>query len=271
MKLALTLSFLIFPSVALAASGDGALFITTGHISTRAHVHFIVENEQGQRTGQLLDGRQVAEIPGTLGNYGTESQHDDASGEPGYERVTFESSGLSPGKYKVQVLPTATTAYWLILTVRNDNLSHLDLRTWGYAIAGTTVTYEVDFQPTTSSPTPVAKIVSFDSLRRSIQVALQVGQIGDAAFVSRLDKMLLKAQSFAETTSAKKQAADRLDQFIHRLDSAFKKEPDPDDGDDPQDKKESSIINRFATMRARDSLSEDARILIRGIGETPKR
>lgn len=263
-------ALILFASRALA--GDGGIFITAGTgVSTRSYVHFYIEDASGRRTGQLPNGRRAAEIPGTADCYGTTSVGNDATGERGSENVEFQISDFPAGDFKLILLPLATTSYFLRISIRNDNFSELTRDFAGYASSGTPIEYHFEHHPTASSPTPVAKQVSFDALRRSIQIALTVGELGDSAFVSRLDKVLLKAADFARQKDKSKQSADLLDQFIHRLDSAFKKDPDPDDGDDPQDKKATPIINRFATQRARDSLSEDARILIRGLGETPAR
>lgn len=270
MRLTYLIGFFLLPLQANAASGNGGVFVLAGHISTRAYVHFIVENDAGQRTGQLLDGTQVAEIPNTLGAYGAEASDDDDTGDPGYERVSFESSRLAAGHYKLKILPTATTAYWLDFTVRNDNMSRTHIASWGYAIAGTTTTYDFDYQPAAASPPLIIKTVTIALLRSSIQTASRQGQLGDAAFVSRLDKLLAKAQSDI-SSGRDKQAADRLDQFIHRLDSAFKKEPDPNDEDDADDKKNASTVKRFVVKIAHDSLIEDARTLIAGLGERPKK
>ncbi|MEW5884651.1 MAG: hypothetical protein AB1725_10565 [Armatimonadota bacterium] len=153
----------------------------------------------------------------------------------------------------------------------NDNGTTLHQDFTGFVRAGSPVTFEFEHQPAASSPTAPAKLVSFASLREDVQTALTLRQLGDEIFVASLLKTLAKAQEFADAKNKAKQSADSLDIFIHRIDNAFKKEPDSDVGDDPQDKNATPIINRFATQRARDSLSEDARILIRGLGETPAR
>lgn len=265
------LSLALLPHTATASAGDGGIFIIAGTgISTRAYVQFYIENDIGQRTGQLPNGQRVAEIPGTEDCYGTSSSSDDDTGERGSENVEFQLSPFPGGQHKLVIVPLATTSYFLNMTIRNDNMSRARHNFEGFAVAGTTISYNFTFAPTASSPTPVAKVVTLPSLRQSVQVALQIGQLGDAAFVARLDKLLAKAQS--DVVSGKnKQAADRLDQFIHRLDSAFKKEPDPDDGDDADDKKDASTMKRFVTKTAHDSLNEDARTLIIGLGEQPKK
>lgn len=266
-----TLIFILGVTPACAAAPGRFISIIAGtQMSTRTYVHFYIENEAGQRTGQLPNGHRVSEIPGTKNSYGTEALSNDVTGAPGFESVQFGLTDFPSGLFKLVLVPQATTSYFLRLDITNDNYSSSDNDYEGYAVAGSTIVYNFEFQPTNSSPTPVAKVVTLPSLRQSVQVALQIGQLGDAAFVSRLDNTLAKTQS--DIVSGKnKQAADRLDQFIHRLGSAFKKEPDIGDGDDADDKKNASTMKRFVTKTAHDSLSEDARTLIVGLVERPKK
>lgn len=254
-----------------AATPGRFLSITAGtQLSTRTYVHFYIENEMGQRTGQLPNGHRVAEIPGTEDSYGTEALSNDMTHEPGFESVGFAVSDFPAGDFKLVLLPQATSTYFLRLDITNDNYSSSNNDFEGYAVAGTSIVYKFEFQPTNSTPTPVMKTVTLASLRESVLVAMQVGQLGDTAFATRLDKLLARAQS--DVSSGKnKQAGDRLDQFIHRLDSAFKKESDLDGGDDTDDKKNASTMKRFVVKTARDSLSGDARTLIAGFGEQSRK
>ncbi|MBI2788694.1 MAG: hypothetical protein HYX59_08435 [Elusimicrobia bacterium] len=271
MRFAWILALALLPQAAAASSGDGGVFIIAGTgVSTRAYVQFYLENDIGQRTGQLPDGQRVAEIPGTADCYGVSSTANDATGERGSENVEFQLSPFPAGHYKLVLLPLATTAYFLNMTTRNDNMRRARSNFEGYAVAGATVAYSFDFAPTSSSPTVVTKSVTLVGLRQSVQAAFQIGQLGDGGFVSRLDKILAKAQSDIDS-GKNKQAADRFDEFIHRLDSAFKKEPDPDGNDDASDKKNASSMKRFVSKTALASLSADARTLIIGLGEQPKK
>lgn len=250
---------------------EAGVFITAGtDRSSHSYVQFYVQDSAGRRTGQPATGPQVAEIPGTKGHYGMDAVGNLLTGVSGPETVEFHTSSFPEGQFQLIVVPRADTAYWLRFDIENDNDAVVENSFSGYAVAGATVGFVFEHHPTASSPTAVSKIVIPGGLRQSIQVALQVGQLGDAAFVARLDKLLAKVETEIEK-GHKKQAADRLDQFIHRLDSAFKKEPDPDDGDDPQDKKNAAEMKRFVTQAARDSLNADARTLIIGLGEQPKR
>lgn len=261
----------IFALPLLSMSAEAGIFITAGtEVSSHSYVQFYIQDSAGRRTGKLPKGPQVAEIPGTRGHYGTDAVGNKRTGESGPETVEFHTSTFPDGLFEFVLVPQADTAYWLRFDIVNDNDSVVENSFSGYAVAGATVGFVFEHHPTASSPTAVSKIVIPGGLRQSIQVALQVGQLGDAGFVARLDKLLSKVQGEIDK-GQKKQAADRLDQFIHRLDSAFKKGPDPDDGDDPQDKKNAAGMKRFVTQIAWDSLSGDARTLIIGLGEKPKR
>lgn len=247
--------------------------MTGTELSTQAYTNFYIENESGQRTGRVPDGTTKAEIPGTYGAYGTESvdDHEDtAEGAQADETVRFELSPFPAGQYTLKILPSATTDYYLRFTIRNDNGSYLTLDEDGFATAGTPISYAFEFHPEADTPSGITKDVTFSTLRQSIQAARQLGQLGDAAFVSCLEKMLVKAEALAEKTQ-NKQAADRLGQFIHRLESAFKREPDINAGDEPDDIENAESMRRFAASKAKDSLEADARTLIASLGETPKK
>lgn len=250
---------------------EAGVFITAGtDRSSHSYVQFYIQDSEGRRTGQPPTGLQVAEIPGTRGHYGSDAVGDKRTGISGPQTIEFHTSSFPDGQFQLILVPKADTAYWLRFDIENDNDSVVENSFSGYAVAGATVGFVFEHHPAASSPTAVSKIVMPSGLRQSIQVALQVGQLGDAGFVARLDKLLSKVQGEIDK-GQKKQAADRLDQFIHRLDSAFKKETDPNDGDDPEDKKHAGDIKRFVTQTAHDSLSADARTLIIDLGEKPKR
>lgn len=260
----------IAPGRAEAGVGDGGVYIYYGDGNVSAAAQFILENEAGQRTGRLPDGTYLTEIPGTDGAYSNTSVDDHVGESPSSEMISFETTHVPPGNYQLKLLPVATTSYELLIEITQDNGAHVRTRQQGFLLAGATVNFQFRFDPTQPAPTPVAKVVSFDQLRESSQAALTMGQLGDAAFVSRLNKMLLKAASFADKGQGK-QAADRLGQFIHRLESAFKHEPDINAGDDPDDVKNAASMKRFVTANAKDSLETDARTLIASLGETPKK
>lgn len=271
MKLSYISVFCAALLTSLAPHAEAGIYITAGTgRSTHSYVNFFVEDEAGRRTGRLPGGAEVAEIPGTRGRYGTDSMDDLIANKAGPESVIFHISTFPAGHFNLVVVPLATTSYWLNFSIVNDNNARSHSVFDGYGVVGTTITFGFDHQPAAGAPSPIVKVVTFASLRQSIEVAKQVGQLGDAAFVSRLDKMLAKAQSDA-ASGKNKQAADRLDQFIHRLDSAFKKEPDPNDGDDPDDKKNVNTMKRFIVKTALDSLNSDARTLITSLGEQSKK
>jgi len=255
---------------ALPASGaaDG-IYITAGTLpGSGTSINFHIENSSGQKTGQLPDGSYVSQIPGTEGRYNSPTLSDQTDEDQ--QRTEFNCSRFPAGQFRLVLIPQGTAPYYVMFDKGNANGSEIEQTFHGFGMAGTAIILNFEHQPTASSPTATVKEVTFASLRQSVQLALGGQHIGDAGFVSRLDKMIVKA---ADQTGKgqKRQAADRLDQFIHRIDSAFKKEPDPNADDDPSDKKSADNFKRFILEQARDSLRSDARTLIISLGETPKR
>lgn len=253
------LALALLPRIATAGAGDGGVFIIAGTgVSTRAYVQFYLENEIGQRTGQLPDGQRVAEIPGTEDCYGTSSTANDVTGERGSENVEFQLSPFPAGRYKLVLLPLATTSYFLNMTIRNDNMRRARRNFEGYAVAGAAVAYSFDFAPTASNPTPVTKTVTFLGLRQSIQVAFQIGQLGDAKFVAKLDKTLAKGEA-AASRGRKKEAVEKLREFVKELEKAAANGKDRhgkhEHGHEKEDK-------RFVSSQALSSLRADAVALI---------
>ncbi|MEK7390450.1 MAG: hypothetical protein AAB036_12230 [Elusimicrobiota bacterium] len=241
------------------------IYITAGtDVSTRSYVQFYIQDEFGRQTGQPPTGPEVAEIPETGGYYGTDSIFREDTGESGPESVILQTDSFPAGRFKLVLLPEITTSYWLRVSIVNDNGTKNRQKYFGYATIASPITFEFNHYPSSAAPTPITKIVSIEGLRQSVVAALKLGQLSDPTFASRLDKMLAKAQ--AEAASGKtKQAANRLEQFVRRLDSAFRKTADPDDGDDEGDKKSAGSMKRFVTKTALDSLSADAKTLIDGL------
>lgn len=267
-----TFSLIVFCLTSqLSSAAEARLFISAGTIrSTTTYVHFYLEDSSGQRTGRLPNGIEVAEIPGTAGYYGVTADGNLITNEPGPAVLEFHTSNFPTGQFKLVLVPVATTSYWLQMSIVNLNGARTRQRFSGYALNGATTTITFEHNPTGTAPAPIVKVVSLSTLQQSLQVAAQLQEIGDAAFVSRLDKMLVKAEGQIGK-GQKKQAADTLDQFTHRLESAFKKEPDPNADDDPSDKKSASNMKRFIAKQARDALQADSRTLITSLGETPKK
>lgn len=269
MQLLLSGAFLLAGVVAPLPAEAGVTIRAGTASGARSQVHFYIEDQLGRKSGQNANGQYLSEIPGTVGKYISPSVGDASTVDPNLDYAEL-AANLPQGQYKLVVIPLATTSYFLHFYIENDNLNYLEVDNKDYAIAGATISYDFAYEPAASTPTAFVKLVSFPSLRQSLQAASTLGQIGDSAFISRLNKMLLKAEEQA-SKDQKKQAADRLDQFIRRLESAFKKEPDPNADDDPADKKSADAVKRFILPQARDTLQADARTLITSLGETPKK
>ena len=259
-------SISISPSLAFAG-----IYITAGtDVSTRCYVNFYIEDELGRQTGQPPTGPDLAEIPGTGGHYGTDSIFREDTKESGPESIEFSISSFPAGRFKLVLFTEITTSYWLQVSIVNDKKKSIHQDFFGYATAASPISFEFDHYPSSATPTPITKIDSIGGLRQSVIAALKLEQLGDPAFASRLDKLLSKAQ--ADAASGKnKQAAGRLEQFVRRLDAAFKKTADPNDGDDPDDVKSAGSMKRFITKTALDSLSADAKTLIAALEKKSKK
>lgn len=267
-RVAQLIAIQILAALPAIGAADG-IYITAGTLpGSGTSLNFYIENSSGQKTGQLPDGSYVSQIPGTDGRYNSPTLINQSDEDQ--QRTEFNCSRFPGGQYKLVLIPQGTAPYYVMFDKSNANGSEVEQTFRGFGATGTPITLNFEHQPAASSPTATVKEVTFASLRQSVQLALGGQHIGDASFVSRLDKMIVKA---ADQTGKgqKKQAADRLDQFIHRLDSAFKKESDPYADDDPGDKQNASQMKRFILEQARDSLRDDARTLIIFLGETPKR
>lgn len=255
-------------AVNTAKATDG-IYITAGtSLGSGTSMNFYIENSSGQRTGQLADGSYVSQIPGTRGRYSSPTLSNET--EPDQQRTEFHCARFPAGTYKLVLIPQGTAPYYVMFNKRNSNNVEISQTLEGFGENGTPITLNFEHQPAASSPTATVKEVTFASLRKGVQLTHTAQGLGDDSFASRLDKMIIKAADQAGK-GQKKQAADRLDQFIHRLDSAFKKEPDPNADDDPSDKKSADSMKRFIMEPALDSLRDDARTLIVSLGETPKR
>src|SRR5688572_6899353 len=96
----------------LAPNVRGGIYITAGTArSTHSYVQFYVEDDSGRRSGMLPSGIEVADIPGTRGHYGTDSMDDLVNNRPGPESIEFHISSFPVGRFKLVIVPSATTPY----------------------------------------------------------------------------------------------------------------------------------------------------------------
>lgn len=263
------LAFVLASSLSTAAFGQDVgrnrsnFDFWANTFSTTTHVHTLLVDPFGRRTGCTVDDC-FREIPG--GNSGVESVDNDRTGEQGIESDHVFLRPVIPGTYTVVLFALATTRYSLFSGARDSAgkdaaPSPVDLE--GFLTAGTTRQYVLFYDPAPGAPKSIIKTVSFQTLRQDLQTAFQLGQIGDAKFVAKLDKTLAKGEkALAKKKENRKEAVEKLRKFVRRLEKAAKKEPDEDDEDDEEDRKEGKKMKRFVTPEALGALAGDARILI---------
>ncbi len=172
-----------------------------------------------------------------------------------------------------------------------------NITTQGFLSPGMTATYTINYNPAPGSAVTVIKTVTFAILRQELQAAFQLGQIGDAKFVKHLDKILAegekalapkpeekreagKAQEHKQGREKpnKKKAIEKLKEFIHQLEEAARTEPQKKHGDGQfkkddrgdHDRDHEHKPERFVTVIALKSLTDDARTLITQLGGKPE-
>ena len=125
----------------------------------------------------------------------------------------------------------------------------------------------------------VVKAILFQVLRRELQAAFQLGDIGGKKFVEELDGVLAQGEkalartnhdhdkhSDAGDNDGKREAVAKLREFIERVESAARTKDDTGNihGHDRNDDD-----RRFATATAAQSLTADADELIVQLGGKP--
>ncbi len=277
----LTLLLLVVPTLAIAADRS-SFYFSLSDLSTHTAVHFFVTDPLERQTGRLVTGTLVEQIPDS--SYGIEGVDPEESGFGG-ETSTFHMRPTAAGTYTVTVLGEATTSYLLTLLAENQAGQHVDAATLdirGFIVAGSTRQYQLQFDPTSNASIRATKTVSFPSLRQDLQTAFQLGQIGDAKFVAKLNKILAKGEKAltkkgGKDRENKKEAVEKLRQFIQKLEKAFKGEKDDThDEDDDKDhdnehgeKDREKSAKRFVSELAFKSLKGDAETLIVTLGGKP--
>ncbi|MDO8589357.1 MAG: hypothetical protein Q7T82_20230 [Armatimonadota bacterium] len=266
---ALILFLLIIPSLALSADNSSFYFdLTDG--STKTAVHFSVTDPLGRQTGRLPNGALAKQIPGS--SYGVESIATEEGSDQGIEGSIFHLREVPAGTYAITILGDASTSYQLTLLLDNragqSVSSSAPLQ--GFIMAGSTQQYVLPFDPTSALPASVVKQVSFASIRQDLQTAFQLGHIGDAKFVAKLDKILAKGEKALSKQGGKdrenmKEAVAKLREFIKKIEKAFKGAEDDDRDDDDKEKPTKSFVSEMAFK----ALKGDAEALITTLGGKP--
>lgn len=265
-----------------------SLDITAHTFNTKTGVQLLITDPLGRQTGfRSINGQNIQDIPKS--NYFIESIDNDVTIERGNEVVIFGQDMPSIGTYTITVLGLASSKYNLSLKAA-DLMGHpiaLGYDTFqNYISTGASQQYNLQYDPTPGAPAPViTKTVTFDVLRQELQTAFQLKQTGDDKFVAKLDKILKQGQLAINhkkdnERENKKEAVEKLREFIARLEKAARQETDEDDdrGDRSKSAKSEKYedkrrheTKRFVTAEALKILKSDAEILIKVLGGNPEK
>ena len=247
-------------------------------------VHFIVTDPLGRRMGNDCTRAKedpLREIPGS--GYGVDSTGDDESGSPGPEGIQSGINPMTAGTYTITLCGLATAKFNLEVEGKDisgklqPNRRILD----GFIAAGTTAQYVLSYDPAPGTGiAQFVKQVSFATLRQDLRTAVGLGLIGEAKFVANLDKILAEgekalAKKGGKGRENKKEAVEKLREFIRKLEKAFKGEKDDDRDEDDKDhdkkhaEKHEKPAKRFISEPAFKSLASDAGTLIVTLGGKP--
>ena len=271
---ALTLAFLVlFPSSPLAAARI-SFHISTESPELRVNAH--VTDPRGVKAGHLEDGTPTTTNLG--GGYGEDRIDDDVDGSAGHASMEINVfGGIYAGTYTVTLRGLADTDYWLNIDYDPNPGRPIVSEQTGFIGSGATRTYfMVVADP--NQPPVFHKDVTFTSLRQDLAIASRTRQappgdeskfqIGDAKFVAKLDKILaegeraLSKKGGKEHDGGKKEAVEKLHEFIKKLEIAAKGERDDDDEQEKPGHRHGKDEKRFVSAQALASLRGDALTLI---------
>lgn len=251
--------------VAVNSYGQGLSFDLTT-FSSSTHARLLVTDSLGRRAGTTTPGNedQFLEIPGSSAGLERIDPEENGWGQEGYQLYI---NNAASGVYALSVLGISTTGYLLTIhaTAANGTLNPGATEYAGFIAQGATRTYQLTYSPAPGSPVAVKSDVSFASLRQSLQAAFQAGQIGDAKFVAKLDKILAEGKKALSRRGgkdkhdgSKEDAVAKLREFIKELEKAA-------DGEDRHGKPRrghGKDGRRFVSSQALSSLRADAQSLI---------
>ncbi|MEW6410153.1 MAG: hypothetical protein AB1488_08620 [Nitrospirota bacterium] len=188
-------------------------------IHTSGHVHFIVTDPQGRRTGYnpILD-KGFDEDPEA--SYSDISHGDDETGRPPEE--TSVEFGTNPGYaldgiYKIQVIGMKLGTYSLSVSLeQRDPHSRELISLEGVSDYGSTSSFEITFNNTPGQPLGVIRTATINSTKIDVETSYRVGWITNKGIMqSLLAKLDAAEQSIAR--GQKKTAANQLNAFINEV------------------------------------------------------
>lgn len=278
--------FTLFPSLTSAATID--FFISTNE-SPELKLNPYVSDPRGIKAGYLEDGSPTTTKLGE--GFGIDRIDDDVDGSLGNAVMVIHVNPVRIGTYTVIFYGLSDTNYTLDTKYQlRTGVRPLKTEYAGFISSGAVRTYSMVVSDSNQPPV-LLKDATFGTLRQDLAVAARTHQlppgdtgklqIGDAEFVAKLDKILAEGEKALSKTSGndkdrenKKEAVEKLREFVKKLEKAFKGEKDDehDDEDDDKDhknKEHEKPKKRFVNELAFKSLRGDTETLIAALGGKP--
>lgn len=173
--------------------GDGTP-VSLLSVSVASPVQILVTDPSGKKTGfDPTVGETIFGIP----NSGYAEDHIDSdSDEPvqtGFVK-TLDIIQPEDGNYRIELIGEGLGVYTLaVMAVDNDGAFH-EIKTSGVTDSGITSSFDTSFSATATEAPPLIKEVSFASIHRDIEIALQLGIIDNQGIANSLLQKLDAAE-----------------------------------------------------------------------------
>lgn len=132
--------------------------------------------------------------------------------EVDHETLHFAAHGLSSSSYRLKLLSEVTTGYTMYVTLTHENGRQTSKNFEGRLKAGTPLEFQVEFDRVFHTLSSIKRLSDFKTVREALAESVRRGDVGDGAFASHLDNLLLKA--LAKMAEGDGRTAD---QFLHRF------------------------------------------------------
>ena len=155
--------------------------------SVASPAELLLTDPLGRRVGKdPITGATYDEVPGA--SYFADSIGD-ATGEQsptGHVSKTIYASEPPDGGYTLSVIGTSSGSYTLTVDAVNNEGVFSETQTSGVTDTGISSSFETSFSATAPEPPPLVKDVSFGSIRRDIEIALQLGIVDSPGIAKSL-------------------------------------------------------------------------------------
>lgn len=132
--------------------------------------------------------------------------------EVDHEILHFAAHGLSSSSYRLELLPDVTTGYAMYVTLTHEEGRQTSRNFEGRLQAGTTLEFQIELDRVFHTLSSIKRLSDFKTVREALAESVRRGDVGDGAFASHLDGLLLKA--LAKMAEGDGRTADQfLDRF----------------------------------------------------------